>query len=128
MFRTTRPGIVSQEIDSISLHNPIPLQWRIYGLPFLGKWDLGPCIRDDYHEPVGLTLRTAFYPVLYYTYYYRYDDWVKSEEWSFIYCVLLFAGHALSFLITAWNSAFNARVSYTSVGDLEARKEPQLTD
>lgn len=34
-FRTSRPGIISHEIEGISLHNPIPIQARIYGLPFL---------------------------------------------------------------------------------------------
>jgi cation-transporting ATPase 13A1 len=57
----------------------------------------------------------ALYPLLYYTYYHKYAEWVKSEEWTFIYCVLLGAGHALSFLATAWSSGVNARISYTTV-------------
>nr|XP_019046656.1 cation-transporting ATPase 13A1 [Kwoniella bestiolae CBS 10118]OCF25586.1 cation-transporting ATPase 13A1 [Kwoniella bestiolae CBS 10118] len=93
---TSKPSIISQEIESISLHNPIPLFSRIYGLPIL-----------------------SLYPLLYYTYYHKYDEWVVSEEWTFIYCVLLFAGHALSFLITAWSSGFNARISYTSANSLK---------
>nr|XP_019003040.1 cation-transporting ATPase 13A1 [Kwoniella mangroviensis CBS 8507]OCF66501.1 cation-transporting ATPase 13A1 [Kwoniella mangroviensis CBS 8507] len=93
---SSNPSIVSQEIESISLHNPIPLHLRIYGLPIL-----------------------SFYPLLYYTYYDKYDEWVVSEEWTFIYCVLLFAGHALSFLITAWSSGFNARTSYTTANSLK---------
>lgn len=32
-----RPKIVSQEIESISLHNPIPIYLRIYGVPFLSE-------------------------------------------------------------------------------------------
>lgn len=32
---TSKPAIVSPEIDSISLHNAIPLHLRLYGLPFL---------------------------------------------------------------------------------------------
>lgn len=57
----------------------------------------------------------ALYPLLAYTYHLKYDDWVKSEEWTFIYCVLVFAGHGLSFLTTAWSAGVNARISYTTV-------------
>ncbi|WVF71386.1 hypothetical protein IAT40_006190 [Kwoniella sp. CBS 6097] len=101
--RTSNPAIVSQEIDSISLHNPIPIHLRIYGLPFL-----------------------SLYPLLYYAYYHKYDEWVVSEEWTFIYCVVLFAGHALSFLITAWSSGFNARVSYTTANSLETASKVRV--
>lgn len=68
---------------------------------------------------------TALYPLLYYTYYHRYEDWVVSEEWTFIYCVLLFAGHALTFLTTAWSTGINQRVAYTSVS-LSCRIIPKL--
>ncbi|WVR06851.1 hypothetical protein IAU60_003887 [Kwoniella sp. DSM 27419] len=94
--RAPNPAIVSQEIDSISLHNPIPVHLRLYGLPIL-----------------------SLYPLLYYAYYYKYDEWVVSEEWTFIYCVLLFAGHALTFLSTAWSSGFNAKIGYTTADSLQ---------
>jgi cation-transporting ATPase 13A1 len=68
---------------------------------------------------------TALYPLLYYTYYHRYEDWVVSEEWTFIYCVLLFAGHALTFLTTAWSTGINQRVAYTSVSS-PYRVSPKL--
>lgn len=68
---------------------------------------------------------SALYPLLYYTYYHKYDEWVKSEEWTFIYCVLLFAGHALAFLTTAWSSGVNARISYTTVSFFELQGEIQ---
>lgn len=70
---------------------------------------------SEHDQRLGQHLLPALYPLLYYAYYERYDDWVKSEEWTFIYCVLLFAGHALSFLATAWSSGFNAKISYTTV-------------
>jgi hypothetical protein len=37
--RSSRLKVISQEIDGISLHNPIPIKARIYGLPFLSKLD-----------------------------------------------------------------------------------------
>ncbi|ORX35704.1 hypothetical protein BD324DRAFT_631324 [Kockovaella imperatae] len=100
---STRPKIVSDEIQSVSLHNAIPIQYRLYGLPFL-----------------------ALYPLLAYAYYVRYDDWVKSVEWSFIYCVALGAGHALSFLTTAWSSGVNSVISYTKASSLDKAKKVRV--
>ena len=57
----------------------------------------------------------ALYPLLAYTYYLKYDEWIKSEEWTFVYCVLLFGGHALSFLITAWSTRANSKIAYNTV-------------
>ncbi|KAL7421973.1 putative cation-transporting ATPase 1 [Cryptotrichosporon argae] len=92
---SSKPAIVSPEIDWLSLHNPIPLHLRLYGLPFL-----------------------SLYPLLYYSYYHRYDDFIVSEEWTFIYCVLLFGGHALSFLVTRWSNAVRAKICYTTATSL----------
>jgi hypothetical protein len=35
--RSSRPAIASADIENISLHNPIPIQARLYGLPFLSE-------------------------------------------------------------------------------------------
>jgi cation-transporting ATPase 13A1 len=86
-----RPGIVSPEIAQISLHNPRPLSLRIY------------------------TLLAVLYPALYYAYYHDYDTYIKSEEWTFVYCVGLGLIHALSFLITRWSKAAAAKLECTSV-------------
>ncbi|WVO18333.1 hypothetical protein L204_106048 [Cryptococcus depauperatus] len=94
-MRPQSPGILSQEIERVSLHNKIPLTARIYGLPFL-----------------------SLYPLFYYAYHYKYEEWIRSEEWTFIFCVLLGAGHALSFLTTAWSSGVNAKISYTTAESL----------
>ncbi|ODO09383.1 hypothetical protein I350_02983 [Cryptococcus amylolentus CBS 6273] len=90
------PGIISPEIEALTLHNKTPILARIYGAPFL-----------------------TLYPLFYYAYHYRYEDWIKSEEWTFIFCVLLGAGHALSFLTTAWSSGINAKVAYTTADSLK---------
>lgn len=55
------------------------------------------------------------YPLWAYAYYVRYDDWVKSEEWTFLGCVTLGAGHALSFLVTRWSSAARAFITTSKV-------------
>ena len=57
--RSGSPGIVSQEIDRISLHNPIPLQLRLYGIPFLSK----PSISHFSHRPLTLQLSTLCSPM-----------------------------------------------------------------
>jgi hypothetical protein len=67
-------------------------------------------------------MSSALYPLLYYAYYHRYDDFIKSEEWTFIYCVLLFGGHALSFLVTAWSASIRARISFTTVRTAVGRR------
>ncbi len=72
---------ISSEIAGTDLRVSIP-RWRhIYAIPFL-----------------------PFYPLLAYAYYVKYDQWLRSEEWTFLACVLLGASHALSFLVTRWNA------------------------
>ncbi|KAH9173807.1 endoplasmic reticulum Ca-transporting P-type ATPase [Lactarius sanguifluus] len=79
---------VSSEISGTDLRVSIP-RWRhIYAVPFL-----------------------PFYPLLAYAYYVKYDQWLKSEEWTFLACVLLGAGHSLSFLVTRWNARAKAWIT-----------------
>ncbi|KAG9089506.1 hypothetical protein FRC06_001514, partial [Ceratobasidium sp. 370] len=95
----SRPDITvtSPDIVRASLHKSIPLLWHAYALPFLSLW-----------------------PVLAYAYYVRYDDWIKSEEWSFVFTVGLGASHALSFLSTRWSAGVRAWVTTKSVSSLDA--------
>ncbi|KAF9524952.1 endoplasmic reticulum Ca-transporting P-type ATPase [Crepidotus variabilis] len=88
--------VVSPEIAATSLRVSIPWQRHIYGLPFI-----------------------AFYPLLAYAYFVKYDQWLVSEEWTFLACTSLFAGHALSFLITKWNSGARAWITTRAAHSLE---------
>ncbi|KAG8936656.1 hypothetical protein FRC02_000114 [Tulasnella sp. 418] len=88
--------VVSPEVTFASLHSSRPLWMHIYTTPFL-----------------------CLYPVLAYAYFIRYDDWIQSEEWTFLTCVALGAGHALSFLVTRWSTAANAFVTTSSASSLE---------
>ncbi|KAF8958414.1 endoplasmic reticulum Ca-transporting P-type ATPase [Flammula alnicola] len=81
-------SVVSPEIARASLHISIPWHRHLYGIPFL-----------------------SLYPLLAYAYYVKYDEWLVSEEWTFLACVSLGAGHALSFLITKWNAGARAWVT-----------------
>ncbi|RDB26777.1 Manganese-transporting ATPase 4 [Hypsizygus marmoreus] len=78
----------SPEIARASLHISLPWYNHLYTVPFL-----------------------SLYPVLAYAYYVKYDEWLVSEEWTFLACVSLGAGHALSFLITKWNAGARAWVT-----------------
>ncbi|KAH8827253.1 hypothetical protein DL96DRAFT_1606032 [Flagelloscypha sp. PMI_526] len=86
----------SPEVKSLSLHTLTSTWTHIYALPFL-----------------------CFYPLVAYAYYVKYDEWVRSEEWTFLYTVGLTASHALSFLITRWSSAARAWVSTRKASSLE---------
>lgn len=84
--------IQSSDITGASLHKSIPWQYHLYALPFL-----------------------SLYPLLAYAYYIKYDDWLQSEEWTFLACVSLGAGHALSFLVTRWSTGARARITTRKV-------------
>ena len=89
-------SVVSPEIAWASLHKSIPWYRHLYALPFL-----------------------SLYPVLAYAYFVKYDTWLVSEEWTFLACVSLGAGHALSFLVTRWSTGAKAWVTAKKVNCLE---------
>ncbi|TRM59042.1 hypothetical protein BD626DRAFT_437524 [Schizophyllum amplum] len=80
--------IESPEIESASLHIAVPWHKHVYAIPFL-----------------------ALYPLLAYAYYVKYDQWIVSEEWTFIFCVALGSSHALSFLVTKWSADARAWIT-----------------
>jgi manganese-transporting P-type ATPase len=86
--------VESQEISAAHLRVALPLYQHLYTLPFL-----------------------SLYPLWAYAYFVKYDSWIQSEEWTFVGCVLLGAGHALSFLITRWNSGAKAWVTTRPVSN-----------
>ncbi|KAF5309972.1 hypothetical protein D9619_010464 [Psilocybe cf. subviscida] len=89
-------SVISPEIAKASLH--ISTRWytHLYAVPFL-----------------------SLYPLLAYAYYVKYDQWLVSEEWTFLACVSLGAGHALSFLITKWNAGARAWITTKKAYSLE---------
>ncbi|KAF8322419.1 endoplasmic reticulum Ca-transporting P-type ATPase [Cantharellus anzutake] len=88
--------VSSQDIERASLHTSRPLWAHAYAVPFL-----------------------LLYPIWAYAYYFKYDDWVKSEEWTFLGCVALGAGHALSFLATRWSAGAKALITSGSAQNVE---------
>jgi hypothetical protein len=91
-FRRVSVAIVSPEISGTDLRVSIPRWQHVYAVPFL-----------------------PFYPLLAYSYYIKYDQWLKSEEWTFLACVLLGVGHALSFLVTRWSAKAKAWITTRKV-------------
>ncbi|KAK7062599.1 putative cation-transporting ATPase 1 [Paramarasmius palmivorus] len=85
MSRAISVVVDSPEISRASLHVRLPWYTYLYTLPFL-----------------------SLYPLLAYAYYVKYDQWLVSEEWTFLACVSLGAGHALSFLVTRWSTGAKA--------------------
>lgn len=85
-------AIVSPEISGTDLRVSIPPWRHVYAVPFL-----------------------PFYPLLAYAYYVKYDQWLRSEEWTFLACVMLGAGHALSFLVTRWSAKAKAWITTREV-------------
>lgn len=91
LYRTS-VNIKSSEIVGISLHSAIPWYTHLYAAPFL-----------------------SLYPLLAYAYFIKYDDWLQSEEWTFLACVSLGVSHALSFLVTRWNTGARAWITTRKV-------------
>ena len=93
----------SDEIASVTLHKERPLLFHLYIFPYL-----------------------FLYPLLAYAYYLEYDRYIRSEEWTFVYTVLLTSSHALSFLVTRWNVRARALITSTIVcGNLtDVRRTP----
>ncbi|KAG8882698.1 hypothetical protein FRB97_007838 [Tulasnella sp. 331] len=89
--------VASSDIQYASLHTYRPLWLHLYATPFL-----------------------TLYPLLAYAYYVRYDDWIKSEEWTFLFVVSLGLGHALSFLVTRWNAGAKAVITTSNAAALES--------
>ena len=88
----TAVTVASSEIQAASLHRSRPRWTHAYATPFL-----------------------PFYPLLAYTYFIKYDDWLKSEEWTFLACTTLGLTHALTFLATRWSTGARALLTTSSV-------------
>ena len=61
----------------------------------------------------------SLYPLLAYAYLVKHLDRLKSKEWTFLACVSLRAGCALSLLATRWNTAARAFRTCRSVGSVQ---------
>ncbi len=85
-------SVLSPDIERASLHVAKPRYTHLYAAPFL-----------------------SLYPVLAYAYFLKYEDWLGSEEWTFLACTTLGVCHALSYLSTRWNAGARAWVTTKKV-------------
>jgi hypothetical protein len=88
MYSRASVSVVSPEIERASLHVTLPWYKYLYTVPFL-----------------------SLYPALAYAYFIKYDDWLGSEEWTFLACTTLGVCHALSFLSTRWHAGARAWIT-----------------
>ena len=84
--------VESSEISAAELRAALPWYLHLYTVPSL-----------------------CLYPLLAYAYYVKYDDWLQSEEWTFLACITVGVTHALSFLSTKWSSAAKALITTRGV-------------
>ena len=51
---------------------------------------------------------SMLYPVWYYIYTYKYDEYIVSQEWTFVSLGSIVTLHALSFLVCQWSVSIKA--------------------
>lgn len=91
-FRT-QTLVQSKAIASASLHRPLPLKWHFYVWPFA----------------------SMLYPVWIYIYFFKYDIYLGSEEWTFVTIGTILTLHALSFLVCQWSVSIKAFLTCVKV-------------
>ncbi|KZT06595.1 endoplasmic reticulum Ca-transporting P-type ATPase [Laetiporus sulphureus 93-53] len=86
----------SPEISAATLHIALPWYLHLYTVPSL-----------------------CLYPLLAYAYYVKYEQWIQSEEWTFLACVSVGVTHALSFLFTRWSTRAKAWITTRKASSLQ---------
>ena len=85
----------SSLISRISLHNPLPRWAHAYILPF-----------------------SPLYPLFAIVYFFKYDEYIGSEEWTFVYLGSLLTLNALTWLCVHWSVTLEALFTATTVESL----------
>ena len=92
-FRSSPDKLVSSSlITRITLHNPLPRWAHAYALPFI-----------------------PLYPFFAVIYFFNYDEYIGSEEWTFVYLGSLITIHALTWLCVQWSVNLEALFTATKV-------------
>ena len=84
--------VSSSLITRITLHNPLPRWAHAYILPFI-----------------------PFYPLFGIIYFFKYDEYIGSEEWTFVYFGSLITLNALCWLCVHWSVTLEALFTATKV-------------
>lgn len=84
----------NDQVQSASLHNPLPAYLRLYVWPFTILWPIFLAIYLDQD---------------------RYDDYIDGQEWTFVWVATISCLQALAWLSTKWNvnldTAFTCRAA-----------------
>src|SRR5271154_6909743 len=88
----------NSQVQSASLHNPLPLLLRLYVWPYTILW------------PIFL----AFYfsDEL-------YDEYIDGQEWTFVWVATIFSLQSLTWLMTKWNVNLDTAFTTTKANSLE---------
>ncbi|KAH7071845.1 hypothetical protein BKA63DRAFT_58608 [Paraphoma chrysanthemicola] len=93
------PLIDNPQIKQASLHNPLPLQLHLYVWPFLILW---PAFSAIYLSPT------------------RYETYIQSSEWTFVWCAGIFTLQSLFWLMTKWNVNLRSAFTTTTARDVRS--------
>ncbi|ORY77669.1 hypothetical protein BCR37DRAFT_382557 [Protomyces lactucae-debilis] len=86
-----------------SLHNPRPRILHPYVLPYI-----------------------VLYPIWAYVYNYKYNEWLGSEEWTFITIVTLITTQSLLWLVGHWSIAAKAWTRYSRASSIATAKSIKI--
>jgi cation-transporting ATPase 13A1 len=92
------PLVDNPQIKQASLHNPLPLQLHLYVWPFLVIW---PAFSSIYLSAS------------------RYDQYIQSQEWTFVWVSSIVTVQSLIWLTTQWN--INLKTLFTTVPASDVR-------
>jgi cation-transporting ATPase 13A1 len=92
------PLVNNPQIKQASLHNPLPLQLHLYVWPFLVIW---PAFSSIYLSAS------------------RYDQYIQSQEWTFVWVSSIVTVQSLIWLTTQWN--INLKTLFTTVPASDVR-------
>ncbi|KAI1577330.1 MgtA Cation transport ATPase [Pyrenophora tritici-repentis] len=96
---TMAPLVDSPQIKQASLHNPLPLQLHTYIWPFLIVW---PAFSAIYFSPS------------------RYEQYIQSSEWTFVWVASITTFQSLFWLMTHWNVNLKSAFTTTAASDVRS--------
>jgi manganese-transporting P-type ATPase len=88
----------NSQVQSASLHNPLPLFLRLYVWPYTILW------------PIFL----AFYLSE-----ELYDEYIDGQEWTFVWVATIFSLQSLTWLMTKWNVNLDTTFTTTKANSVE---------
>lgn len=99
---SSRPNLIdNSQIQSASLHNPLPIQLHTYVWPFLVIW---PIFFAVYLSPE------------------RYDTYIQAQEWTFVWAGSIITIQSLLWLMTKWNVGIDALFTTTKTQSVDTAK------